>query len=75
MAAAYEALAKLRHGWAPCWSRSLTLRQLALTLIARGSIRLRIVVADDSDAEEFWLLHAGALEFVLIDELVAEADR
>jgi voltage-gated potassium channel len=49
-------------------------RKLALTLIARGmSPKLPIVVADQSDADESWLPHAGASRVVLIDDLVAEA--
>jgi hypothetical protein len=48
-------------------------RKLALTLIARGtSPRLPIVVADDSDAEESWLPHAGASRVVMVDDLVAQ---
>jgi hypothetical protein len=49
-------------------------RKLALTLIARGmNPKLPIVVADDSDADESWLPHAGASRVVLVDELVAQA--
>ena len=49
-------------------------RKLALTLIARGmNPKLPIVVADDSDAEESWLPHAGASRVVLVDDLVAQA--
>jgi hypothetical protein len=49
-------------------------RKLALTLIARGINRsLPIVVADDSDADESWLPHAGASSVVLVDDLVAQA--
>jgi hypothetical protein len=49
-------------------------RKLALTLIARGmSPALPIVVADDSDADESWLPHAGASRVVLVDDLVAQA--
>ena len=49
-------------------------RKLALTLIARGmNPKLPIVVADDSDADESWLPHAGASRVVLVDELVAKA--
>jgi voltage-gated potassium channel len=49
-------------------------RKLALTMIARGiNPKLRIVVTDDSDAEESWLPHAGASEVVLVDDLVARA--
>ena len=35
--------------------------------------KLPIVVADDSDAEESWLPHAGASRVVLVDDLVAQA--
>ena len=49
-------------------------RKLALTLVARGmNPAWPIVVADDSDADESWLPHAGASRVVLVDELVAQA--
>ena len=57
-----------------CSSRLESRRKLALTLIARGmNPKLPIVVADDSDAEESWLPHAGASRVVLVDDLVAQA--
>ena len=31
------------------------------------------MVADDSDAEDSWLPHAGASRVVLVDDLVAQA--
>ena len=49
-------------------------RKLALTLIARAmNPKLPIVVADQSDAEESWLPHAGASRVVMVDDLVAGA--
>ncbi len=71
-----EALEKVRLDTAAALLVTIlnTDRKLALTLIARGiSPTLPIVVADDSDAEESWLPHAGASRVVLVDELVAQA--
>jgi hypothetical protein len=71
-----EALARVRLDTAAALLVAIlnTDRKLALTLIARGiNPKLPIVVADDSDAEESWLPHAGASRVVLIDELVAQA--
>ena len=71
-----EALEKVRLDTAAALLVAIlnTDRKLALTLIARGmNPKLPIVVADDSDAEESWLPHAGASRVILVDDLVAQA--
>jgi voltage-gated potassium channel len=70
-----EALARTRLDSAEAFVVTIDAdRKLALTMIARGiNSKLRIVVTDDSDAEESWLPHAGASEVVLVDDLVARA--
>ncbi len=71
-----EALAKARLDRAAALVVTLhdADRKLALTLVARGiGPSLPIIVADDSDADESWLPHAGASRVVLVDDLVAQA--